>query len=73
LSHKPPDLAIRLEQNGKFNVRLVYFLAYTVIYAVVGAVMITSTNLTALTVAGGVAQGLTILGLVVLMARLFAK
>jgi membrane protease YdiL (CAAX protease family) len=41
-----------------------YFLIYTVIYAVVGVVMIISPNLT---MAGGIAQGLTILGLVILI------
>ena len=41
-----------------------YFLIYTVIYAIVGAVMIISPNLT---MAGGVTQGLTILGLVILI------
>ena len=41
-----------------------YFLVYTVMYAVVGAVMIISPNLT---MAGLVTQGLTILGLVVLI------
>jgi membrane protease YdiL (CAAX protease family) len=41
-----------------------YFLVYTVMYAAVGVVMIISPNLT---MAGGVTQGLTILGLVVLI------
>jgi membrane protease YdiL (CAAX protease family) len=41
-----------------------YFLVYTVIYTVVGVVMIISPNLT---MAGGVTQGLTILGLVILI------
>jgi len=44
-----------------------YFLVYTVIYAAVGVVTIISTNRTTLMVAGGVAQGLTILGLVILI------
>jgi len=41
-----------------------YFLVYTVMYAAVGAVMIISPNLT---MAGLVTQGLTILGLVILL------
>jgi len=41
-----------------------YFLLYTVVYAVVGVVMIISPNLT---IAGGIAQGLTVLGLVILI------
>ena len=44
-----------------------YFLVYTVMYAVVGVGMTISTNPTTLTVAGGVTQGLTILGLVILI------
>jgi membrane protease YdiL (CAAX protease family) len=44
-----------------------YFLVYTVVYAVVGAVMIVSPGQTTLTMAGLVTQGLTILGLVVLI------
>jgi membrane protease YdiL (CAAX protease family) len=44
-----------------------YFLVYTVMYAAVGAVMVISPGLTTLTMAGAVTQGLTILGLVVLI------
>ena len=44
-----------------------YFLVYTVIYAAVGAVMIISPSQTTLIMAGAVTQGLTILGLVVLI------
>jgi membrane protease YdiL (CAAX protease family) len=44
-----------------------YFLVYTVIYVAVGAAMAISTNPTTLTIASGVAQGLTVLGLVILI------
>lgn len=45
-----------------------YYLAYTVIYAVISVVAIIAPDMTTLTIVSGVAQGLTLLGLVLLIA-----
>jgi membrane protease YdiL (CAAX protease family) len=50
-----------------------YFLAYTIIYAVLGGVMLFVTDPTAQVIAGGVAQALTLLGLVLLIALRLAS
>ncbi len=50
-----------------------YYLAYTLIYAIIGGVMLTATALGTQMIAGGVAQGLTILGLVLLIALRLAS
>ncbi|GAB4526939.1 MAG: hypothetical protein Kow0063_01710 [Anaerolineae bacterium] len=50
-----------------------YYLAYTLIYAVTGGVAVTTTDMTTLTIVGGVAQGLTLLGLVLLIVLRLAS
>jgi membrane protease YdiL (CAAX protease family) len=50
-----------------------YFLAYTLVYAVIGEVMLFVTDPAAQMVAGGLAQGLTLLGLALLIALRLAS
>jgi membrane protease YdiL (CAAX protease family) len=50
-----------------------YFLAYTLVYAVIGEVMLFVTDPTAQMIAGGLAQGLTLLGLALLIALRLAS
>ncbi len=50
-----------------------YFLAYTLVYAVIGVVATIAPDLTTLTIVGGVAQGLTLLGLVLLIVLRLAS
>jgi membrane protease YdiL (CAAX protease family) len=50
-----------------------FYLAYTLIYAVIGGVSAVATDMTTLTIVSGVAQGLTLLGLVLLLALRLAS
>lgn len=50
-----------------------YYLAYTLIYAVIGGLSLVAADTTTLTIVGGLAQGLTLLGLVLLIALRLAS